>query len=229
MMDELAINIKQVQDRILAACVRAGRDAREVTLLAVTKTVCTDRIQEAIGKGLLRFGENYIQEAQKKIEALQQGIWHFIGHLQKNKARQGAKLFSMIETVDSPSLARELNRQAFVLGKAIDILIQINEAGEQSKSGLHPAQVPSLLEESRGWPGLRIRGLMTIPPYDPDPEASRPWFRSLFKLREKWQKEFIGLDLSHLSMGMSHDFETAIEEGATIIRVGTAIFGERRR
>ncbi|MEW6184962.1 MAG: YggS family pyridoxal phosphate-dependent enzyme [Thermodesulfobacteriota bacterium] len=228
MMKALTLRIKRVQDRIQSACVRAGRDPLEVTLLAVTKTVSVEGVQEAIAEGLIRFGENYVQEAQIKIEALHQGIWHFIGHLQKNKAKQAVRIFSMIETVDSTALARELNRQALALGKVTEVLIQINEAGEQSKSGLQPAEVPPLLEESPGWPGLRIRGLMTIPPYDPDPEGSRTWYRSLYKLREKWQKEFTSLDLAHLSMGMSHDFETAIEEGATIIRVGTAIFGQRK-
>jgi PLP dependent protein len=133
----------------------------------------------------------------------------------------------MIETLDSPKLAREINRQALMTGKSMGVLIQINEAGEASKSGISPALVPALLEESPAWPALRIRGLMTLPPYDPDPEKSRSWFRSLFRLREEWQGRFPQIDLSQLSMGMSHDFEVAIEEGATIVRVGTALFGER--
>ena len=133
----------------------------------------------------------------------------------------------MIETVDRLSLAEELNRQAREAGKVLEVLIQVNEAEEESKSGLPPEQVPALLEAGLSLPGLRIRGLMAIPPYDPDPESSRRWFRSLYQWREKWQNQFPSLDLSQLSMGMSHDFETAIEEGATLIRVGTALFGPR--
>jgi pyridoxal phosphate enzyme (YggS family) len=226
-MNSLSLNIQQVQERMKSACQGAGRNTDDVLLMAVTKTVPVERIQEAIREGLTHFGENYIQEAQGKIEAITQGTWHFIGHLQKNKARQALKLFSMIETLDSMALAQELNRQALQIGKTIEALIQVNEAGEDSKSGLTPEQAPALLKESPNWPALHIRGLMTIPPYDPDPEKSRPWYRSLFRLREKWGQQFPGIDLAHLSMGMSHDFEVAIEEGATIIRVGTALFGAR--
>ena len=226
-MNSISGNIQQVQERIKSACRRVGRDPREVLLIAVTKTVPVERIQEALQEGLTHFGENYIQEAQLKIEALRQGVWHFIGHLQRNKAKSAVKLFSMIETLDSPALARELNRQALQTGNLVEVLIQVNEAGESSKSGLPPDKVPLLLKEAETWPALRIRGLMIIPPYDPDPEKSRPWFRSLFQWRALWQDQFPSADLSHLSMGMSHDFEAAIEEGATIIRVGTALFGAR--
>jgi PLP dependent protein len=226
-MGILTHSIAEVEKRISAACLRAGRTRDEIRLIAVTKTISVDRIQEAIRQGLTYFGENYIQEAQRKIETLSQGTWHFIGHLQKNKARQAVKLFSMIETVDSMALAQELNRQALNSKETIGVLIQINEAGEDSKSGLMPEQVPSLLEESPAWPALRIQGLMTIPPYDPDPEKSRFWYHSLLQWRDQWQAQFPSVDLSQLSMGMSHDFEIAIEEGATIIRVGTALFGPR--
>jgi pyridoxal phosphate enzyme (YggS family) len=222
-----AYSIAKVEERISAACLRAGRAREEVLLLAVTKTIPFERIQQALREGLTHFGENYIQEAQRKIETISQGTWHFIGHLQKNKSKAAIRLFSMIETVDSISLARELNRQALQAGKTIEALIQVNEAGESSKSGMPPKEVPALIEESRAWPSFRLRGMMTIPPYDPDPEKSRPWYRSLFRLREKWQQQFPEIDLAHLSMGMSHDFEIAIEEGATIIRVGTALFGPR--
>jgi len=196
-------------------------------MIAVTKTLPVERIQEAIQEGLTHFGENYIQEAQRKIEVLQQGTWHFIGHLQTNKAKTALELFSMIETLDGLKLARELNRLALQAEKTVDVLIQVNEAEEDSKSGLTPDQVSSLLEASPAWPALRLRGLMTIPPYDPDPEKSRPWYRSLFQWRAKWQAQFPAVDLSQLSMGMSNDFEVAIEEGATIVRVGTALFGPR--
>jgi PLP dependent protein len=220
-------NIQRVRERMERACFRSGRQPVEVLLVAVSKTMPAARIREALEAGLNHFGENYIQEAQKKIEELRLGAWHFIGHLQRNKARTAVLLFSMIETVDRLSLAEELNRQAQEAGKVLEVLIQVNEAGEKSKSGLPPEQVPTLLEAGHSWPFLRIRGLMAIPPYDPDPESSRPWFRSLYQWREKWQKQFPSLDLSQLSMGMSHDLETAIEEGATLIRVGTALFGAR--
>jgi PLP dependent protein len=226
-MNGINDNIRRVRERMERACSRSGRRLDEVMLVAVSKTIPAERIREALDAGLTHFGENYIQEAQLKIEALRQGVWHFIGHLQRNKARTAAKLFSMIETVDRLSLAEELNRQAREAGKVLEVLIQVNEAGEASKSGLPPGQVPALLEAGHSLSELRIRGLMAIPPYDPDPEHSRPWFRSLYQWREKWQKQFPALDLSQLSMGMSHDLETAIEEGATLIRVGTALFGAR--
>ena len=226
-MGALTSSIQQVRERINQACLRAGRKPEDVQLIAVTKTIPEERIRQAIREGLTHFGENYIQEAQRKIEALKQGTWHFIGHLQKNKAKYAVKLFSMIETVDNQALAQELNRLALQAGKTLEILIQVNEAGETTKSGLSPDQVPSLLSESPDWAALRLRGLMTMPPYDPDPEKSRPWYRSLRQWQKKWQQQFPLLDLTQLSMGMSHDFEVAIEEGATIIRVGTAIFGAR--
>jgi len=226
-MSSLKASIQQVRQRLQQACLLSGRKPEEILLVAVTKTVPAERIREALGEGLTLFGENYIQEAEDKITTLRQGDWHFIGHLQSRKAKQAIPLFSMIETLDSPKLAREINRQALLIGKTMEVLIQINEAEEANKSGISPDLVPALLEESPAWPALRIRGLMTPPPYDPDPEKSRPWFRSLFRLRQEWHRRFPRIDLSQLSMGMSHDFEVAIEEGATIVRVGTALFGER--
>jgi hypothetical protein len=226
-MSQLAENLQAVRERIERACARAGRSPGSVQLLAVTKTVSVERIREALEAGLSLLGENYIQEAQPKIEALPQGTWHFIGHLQRNKAKTALRLFSLIETLDSRALAAELNRLALQAGNTVEVLVQINEAGEASKSGLAPEEALPLLEESPSWPALRIRGFMTLPPYDPDPESSRPWFRSLARRRREWQSRFPHLALDYLSMGMSHDFETAIEEGATLIRVGTALFGER--
>ncbi len=226
-MSQLAENLQQVRLRMAQACARAGRSPAAVQLLAVTKTVPVERIREALEAGLSLWGENYLQEAQPKIAALPQGTWHFIGHLQRNKAKTALDLFTMIETLDSRPLGAELNRLALQAGKTLEVLIQINEAGEASKSGLMPEEALGLLEESASWPALRLRGLMTLPPYDPDPELSRPWFRSLARRRREWQDRFPHLALDHLSMGMSHDFEVAIEEGATLIRVGTALFGER--
>jgi PLP dependent protein len=226
-MNSLALSIEDVKERMQSACRRAGRNLDDILLVAVTKTVEVEKIQQALREGLTHFGENYIQEGEVKIKTIRQGEWHFIGHLQSRKAKQALSLFSMIETLDSEKLAVELNRQALQMGKTMEVLLQVNEADEATKSGLTPEQVPALLEKSPTWTALHIRGLMTLPPYDPDPEKSRPWFKSLFQWRIKWQAQFPQLDLTHLSMGMSHDFEVAIEEGATIIRVGTALFGER--
>ncbi len=224
---DIAQNIQRVKERIASACRRADRDPREVLLLAVTKTVSPERIREAMAAGLTHFGENYVQEARSKIEGLGKGFWHLIGHLQRNKVKQAVRLFSMVETLDSLELAQELNRQAREQGKVLKVLIQVNEAGEATKSGLPPEQVPLILENSPAWSALTIEGVMTIPPLDPDPERSRPWFRSLRLWRDRWQERFPHLELKHLSMGMSHDLEPAVEEGATIVRVGTAIFGGR--
>lgn len=226
-MPSLRENWLQVRDRLEKACARAGRSPDSVQLIAVTKTVPVERIREALDTGLTHLGENYIQEAQRKIEALGRGTWHFIGHLQRNKAKTAVRLFDMIETLDSAALGRELNRLCLQAGRTLNVLVQINEAGEASKSGLPPKDVPALLEESLSWEALRLCGLMSLPPYDPDPESSRPWFRSLAGHREEWRQRFPQIDLGHLSMGMSHDFEVGIEEGATLIRVGTALFGSR--
>lgn len=226
-MPTILENLKQVRLRIEKACERADRSPHLVQLLAVTKTVPIERIREALQAGITHLGENYIQEAQPKIEALPQGIWHFIGHLQRNKAKAALRLFSMIETLDSLALAAELNRLCLQDEKTLEVLVQINEAGEASKSGLAPEEALRLIEASASWPALRLRGLMTLPPYDPDPERSRPWFRSLARRQKEWQSRFPQIALDHLSMGMSHDFEVAIEEGATLIRVGTALFGAR--
>jgi pyridoxal phosphate enzyme (YggS family) len=226
-MSAILENLRQVRRRIAEACGRAGRTPDSVQLLAVTKTVSAEGVRQALEAGVTHLGENYIQEAQAKIEALGQGTWHFIGHLQRNKAKAAVRLFSMIETLDSTPLAVELNRHCLQAGKTQEVLVQVNEAGEASKSGLAPEAAVRLLAESASWPALRIRGLMTLPPYDPDAERSRPWFRSLALRRKEWQARFPHIALDHLSMGMSHDFEAAIEEGATIIRVGTALFGAR--
>ncbi len=226
-MTSISENWRQVRLGIEQACTRVGRSPDSVQLIAVTKTVSVERVREALQSGLTHLGENYLQEAQRKIEILREGIWHFIGHLQRNKAKNAVHLFDMIETLDSIALGRELNRQCLQAGKTLEVLVQINEAGEASKSGLQPGEVPPLLEESASWTALRLRGLMTLPPYNPDPESSRVWFRSLARHRDEWQRQFPQIDLAHLSMGMSHDFEVGIEEGATLVRVGTALFGSR--
>lgn len=221
-------NLERVRERIAGACLRAGRDPAEVRLVAVTKTVPVERIKEAVQWGQHRFGENYVQEALPKIRELGPGIeWHFIGHLQSNKARQVVGKFQMIQTLDRASLARELDKRV-AEGNFLEVLIQVNVAGEQSKSGVAPMGLESLLEEVVELKRLKICGLMTIPPLSEDPEEARPYFRKLRELRDRYRSQ---LDPPHsfeeLSMGMTGDLEVAVEEGATIVRVGTAIFGAR--
>ncbi|MBI5874641.1 MAG: YggS family pyridoxal phosphate-dependent enzyme [Deltaproteobacteria bacterium] len=223
-------NIAFVRERIEKAAKRAGRDTREITILAAAKSVDVKRLQEAVKAGIHTLGENYIQEAKKKIDNIRKGkdiSWHFIGHLQKNKAKDAVKLFDMIETVDSAGLAKELNKRA---EEKLDILIQVNLAKEATKGGVTEHEALGLAREIAKLENLSLKGLMTIPPYFENPEMSRPYFTELRRLAEKIRRENIpGIVMKELSMGMSHDFEIAIEEGATTIRVGTAIFGEREK
>jgi len=220
-------NYLSLQQRIRTACTRAGRTEDSVTLLGVTKTHPPETVREAVNLGLTLFGENKIQEAKAKILLCPgKTRWHFIGHLQSNKARDAVELFSMIESVDSLPLAREINKRAEAAAKTMPVLLEMNVAGEASKFGYKMEQLLADLEELNRLPRLEIHGLMAVPPWTPNPENSRPHFR---KLRE-WKtrcEEILGAPLPHLSMGMSGDFEVAIEEGATIVRVGTALFGER--
>lgn len=221
-------NLEKVRERIARACLRAGRNPAEVRLVAVTKTVPVDRIKEAMECGQQLFGENYVQEALPKIRELGPGIeWHFIGHLQSNKARQVVGKFQMIQTLDRASLARELDKRVME-NNILEVLVQVNVAGEQSKSGVAPVGLESLLEEVAELKGLKICGLMTIPPLSEDPEQARPYFRKLRELRDRYRTQ-LGPphSLEELSMGMTGDLEVAVEEGATIVRVGTAIFGAR--
>lgn len=200
----------------------------DINLLAISKTFPVDSIREAIECGQLVFGENKIQEAVGKIEELKDaGIdWHFVGHLQKNKVKYVPGRFSLVHSIDSLELAHKLHQESEKQGLVTRILIQVNVSGEASKSGTPPENLKVILERAREYSGISIEGLMTIPPFDPDPESARPWFRELRELRDDVNKVF-GLNLKHLSMGMSRDFEVAIEEGATWVRVGTALFGGR--
>lgn len=229
-MNGIQENLTSVRERIRQAALKAGRDPGSVHLIAVTKTVPPSRIQEAHTAGWNVFGENKVQEALDKIERLgTEGYrWHFIGHLQKNKVKYVPGLFERVHSVDSPALARRLDEHSRRHGVVTSILIQVNISGEASKFGLDPEELEPLLEEAADLPGIAVKGLMTIPPWAPDPEQARPYFKRLRELRDRMREKNIeGVSLDELSMGMSHDFEVAVEEGATWVRVGTAIFGER--
>lgn len=231
----IAENIARVQERIHAAASRASRTADEISLMTVTKTVSPVRIREAYASGIRLFGENRVQEFQAKHEALldlSAAQWHMIGHLQTNKAATAAELFGAIDSLDSLRLAQKINAAAAPMNKKIPVLIEINIGGEESKSGLTPnsADLEALLNSASQLPALDFCGLMTVPPYDDNPEKSRPYFRRMRDLfAEISQRRLPAVTMKILSMGMSHDFEIAIEEGSTCVRVGTAIFGERLR
>jgi hypothetical protein len=224
----IAHNVQVIQERVARACRRTGRDPGTVRLVAVTKTVCAERIREAMACGLSCFGENYVQEALPKIRALGPGPeWHFIGHLQGNKARLVVGPFSLIHTLDRPSLALELDRRA-AADSPVPVLVQVNISGEATKSGTTPQTLAELVRRVQACPNLRLRGLMTIPPLFDDPEGARPFFRALGQWRDRLRGQVSAPhSLEELSMGMTGDFEAAIEEGATLVRIGTAIFGAR--
>jgi len=227
-MGDIAENLAEVRARIAVAAEGAGRDPAEVTLVAVSKVHLAAAIREAYAAGQRHFGENYAQELRDKAAELADlpGLrWHFIGHLQRNKAKYVAPSVAIVETVDSTRLAAELSRQAERTGRGIGCLVQVNVGGEEQKSGCEPEEAAAILEAVEAGPGLSLDGLMTIPPWDLEADESRVWFRALRELRDELGG---AARLRHLSMGMSHDFEEAIEEGATIVRVGTAIFGARR-
>jgi len=218
-----------VRDRVAQAAASAGRPVASVRLVAVTKTVGPDRIREAWDAGARLFGESYVQEAEPKTPQLPpEAEWHFIGHLQSNKARQALDLFCLIHSLDRPSLAEALQRAAQARDQRVDVLLQVNLGDEHSKFGTTTDGAVELARRSADWPNLRIQGLMAIPPYLEDPEEVRPYFRALRELsRRIGDSRFPGVMMEELSMGMSHDFAVAIEEGATLVRVGTAIFGDR--
>ena len=226
-------NISRVKERIEAAARRAGRSPEEIRLMAVAKTVPTDRVREAYTAGLRVFGENRVQEFASKVDALRglkEAEWHLIGHLQTNKANRAAELFTSVDSIDSLRLAAKLNARSAELRKRIPVLIEINIAGEQAKSGLPPgsSELEVLLRGAPELEWLIFSGLMAVPPYTEDPEGARPYFRSLRELFSAIARQKLpSVRMQVLSMGMSHDFEVAIEEGSNLIRVGTAIFGER--
>ena len=225
-MDDFSSRLASVKNLIAAAAKKAGRDPADVELIAVSKTHPVEAIQEAMRAGLTCFGENKVQEARGKIEELGRGTWHLIGHLQSNKAKDAVRLFDSIDSVDRNDLAMEINHRADALGKTQNVLLQVNIAGESTKFGCAPDAARALAEAINALPRLCLRGLMAIAPYTPDAEKSRVPFAALRELRARIETD-TGLQLPVLSMGMSGDFAVAIEEGATQVRVGTALFGER--
>ena len=219
---DLRANLERVLEAIARACARAGRSPDDVRLIAVSKTVEVERIRLALAAGVTALGENRVQEAREKIETLGRPVpWHLIGSLQSNKAKDAVRLFDWIHSVDRLELARELDRRAHALGRTVDALLEVNVGEESQKAGVRPDEIKTLLDAIAGMGGVRIGGLMAIPPAVESAEQSRPHFRRLRELRD-------AAGLEHLSMGMSADFEVAIEEGSTMVRVGTAIFGERQ-
>lgn len=224
----LAESLDSIQQRIHAACGRAGRTPPSVTVLAVTKGQPPEVVAEAARLGLVFFGENKIQEARAKIPLSPGKLrWHFIGHLQTNKCRDAVELFEMIQSVDSLHLAQEISKRADQAARTMPILLEVNLAGEASKFGYRPDKLEAELNQINALPRLEIHGLMTVPPWTANAEHVRPVFRQLRELKER-AEQVLGAPLPHLSMGMTGDFEVAIEEGATIVRIGTALFGARK-
>ena len=229
-----AQRLARVRGRIVSACLRAGRDPASVALVAVSKNHPVASVAQLAQAGQQLFGESYVQEAILKVDALE-GVadaaghalrWHFIGRLQKNKVKYLAGRFELVHTVDSLDLARVLHKHSVVLGRRQEILLQVNLACEAQKSGCSEQDVENVAQGVLELPGLSLRGLMIMPPWQEDPEPSRPWFAGLRELRDRLRQR-LGLPLPELSMGMSHDMEQAVEEGATLVRVGTDLFGER--
>ena len=222
--ESLADRVEAVRQRIAAACERAGRRPDEVLLIAVTKTFGPDAIREAVEAGLTVFGENRVQEAAQKIPLCPGRIeWHMIGHLQRNKARHSVEVFSVIHSVDSEALAREIGRRAEAAGKRVDVLVEVRISGEATKFGVEPSEALCLVDRISEVSGIRVCGLMGMAPFVADPEETRPYFS---KLKELWDR-LPDEQRLYLSMGMTQDFEIAIEEGSNMVRVGTAIFGPR--
>lgn len=227
--------LEEINRRMAAACERAGRSASEITLVAVSKTVPAARIREAIEAGVRTLGESRVQEAAAKIPELsaisaeRKVQWHLIGHLQSNKARRAVELFDAVHSVDDLKLAERLDHLAAESGKRLPIFIEVNLGGEESKTGAAPDEALTLCEQVGKLPSLELKGLMTVPPFSDNPEDARPFFRLLRRLRDEARRAgAVGESFKELSMGMSDDFEIAIEEGATFIRIGTALFGARQ-
>jgi hypothetical protein len=231
----IAANLSAIHERIARAAERAGRSPSDVALMAVSKTFAAEHIIEAYEAGHRLFGENRVQEFSDKagtVANLHDAEFHMIGHLQSNKVAKAAEIFHAVDSIDSAKLAERLNAAAQNLNKALDVLIEINVGGEEAKSGIAPdsPELERILAGAPEWQHLRVRGLMTVHPFTDDPEGARPYFRQLRELRERLAAlQFPKIKLDVLSMGMSHDFEVAIEEGSTCVRIGTAIFGTRTK
>lgn len=230
-LQTLRERFEDVQSRVNTAARRANRTADQITIVAISKTHSTEVMRAGLDLGIADFGENRVQEAEGKILELGRSAtrWHLVGHLQSNKAGRAVQLFDWIHSLDSVDLAERLNRLCVAEGREeLPVLVQIDLGGEETKTGIDPRELPELLQALSGCPRLRLMGLMTLPPYFENPDCARPYFKTLRELRDKLQLQaHFGERTGELSMGMSHDFEIAIEEGATMVRVGTAIFGER--
>lgn len=226
----IAANINKIRQRIAAAAARVNRVPDSIKLLAVTKTVSPSAIAQALDAGVTMLGENYVQEAKEKIAVMEKRVqWHMIGHLQTNKAKYAVIFFDYIHSVDRPELAEEINKRARLAGRKINILIEVNVSGEKTKNGIPAIRSVDLIKNISPLENVSIKGLMTMAPYSDNPEKSRPYFSELKNLQKKIIQEGItGILMEELSMGMTDDFEIAIEEGATIVRIGRAIFGERK-
>lgn len=222
----LAGNLDHIRSQIEQAAYRAGRSPDRVRIIAVTKTVSIDQVRDAAALGLREFGENRYQEAREKVKALPGLTWHFIGHLQSNKAKDVIKSFAVVHSLDRLSLANAIQQYGRSLDRRVRALVQVNVSGEQSKFGIDPAGLADFLAELRGLDRIAVEGLMTMAPWVDDPEEARPVFRRLRELRDACSVP--GIPLSELSMGMTSDYTVAVEEGATMIRIGTALFGPRR-
>lgn len=228
----IADNLSSIRERIARASERAGRNPDEVRIVAAAKTQPIDKIREAVSAGVRILAHNYVQEAAEHIEALasEDVEWHMIGHLQKNKAGKAVDLFRVIETVDDERLVEALQRRADAAGKTIDVLVQVNIAEEPQKSGVAREDARALIKSVRSQPNVRLRGLMTMPPFFDEPERARPYFAALREMRDRFLEDgVLEPDMRELSMGMTGDFEAAVEEGATLVRIGTALFGPRTR
>ncbi|MDH3252250.1 MAG: YggS family pyridoxal phosphate-dependent enzyme [Ignavibacteria bacterium] len=228
----IAENIQKIRERVVLACRKAGRDPADVRIVAVSKTFPPHRIEEAVRGGIVDIGENYIQELLEKRKAVGSlpVHWHFVGHLQTNKVKYIAEWIHLIHSVERVGLAREIDKRAAQSGRVIEVLVEVNTTGEDTKFGVRPVDTVAFVRQLEEFRHVRVAGLMTLGPFLPDPEGSRPMFKTLRKLKD----ELVGLRQEntvpqHLSMGMSGDFEVAIEEGATIIRIGTAFFGRRHK
>jgi PLP dependent protein len=230
MEDSVRDNISEIRKRIARAAERACRQVSEIRLMAVTKTVDDRRIREAVAAGVEILGENYVQEAKRKIDLMGRSAeWHLIGHLQTNKAKYAARLFDMIHSIDRIEVAQELNRRCLQCGRIMKVLVEVNVSGEASKRGITTEGALPLVRGLAAMENLSVKGLMTMAPWFDDPEAARPYFAALCSLRNRIREAQIPrIEMKELSMGMSGDYEVAVEEGATIVRIGRFLFGERR-